>query len=369
MQQQKNLPRILSIGTAVPPYQVSQQEHCNILLESNGLAREEKILLRSIYRFSGISQRHSVIAEFGKAYSEDNLIFHPAADHPQANISERLKIYAAHGALLMEDACRRCFEGISPDIASKITHLITFSCTGLSAPGPELHLISSLNLRDDTERLGINFMGCYAAITALKTASHIAQSDPEAVVLIAGAELCTLHYHRQQSTDELIGNAIFGDGAAAAVITCNKDIPSQDSVTLKSFYSKVIPDGSSAMSWQISETAFRLRLSPEVPEFILAAMSDIFKAAVNKAGLTANDIRNYALHPGGIKILEACEEALGITRMETAVSREVLHNYGNMSSVTILFVLKNLLKQRPEGNIFSCAFGPGLTVESMILER
>ena len=265
-----------------------------------------------------------------------------------------------------------CFNKINNFDRSVITHVITFSCTGMSAPGLDIQLIERLGLNRNVERTCINFMGCYAAFNAIKVGDHITQSVDEAVVLIVGVELCTLHYNKSKEPDQVVANAIFADGAAAAIISKREFITDHIMFKLLNFYSEFEPAGNKDMVWRIGDTGFDLRLSSYVPELLQNVMNDFIEKLFDRSKLTSNDIDYYALHPGGVKILEACEIALNITPLQNKISYDVLRNYGNMSSVTILFVLNqyiNSLKSDDANKkIVSCAFGPGLTMESMILE-
>jgi predicted naringenin-chalcone synthase len=366
-------PLIHSVGVAVPPNKISQSLHHSILESANGMSRLEKIQLQKIYSRSGINTRHSVLAEFGNSDSEENILFHPANHHPAVTVSKRMQLFQQYASGLCEEAVNNCFQNTIIRL-KEVTHLITFSCTGMSAPGLDIQLVESLGLNRNVERTCINFMGCYAGINALKVAFHIARSQPEAVVLLAGVELCTLHYQKNDKQDQLVANALFADGAAACLVS-SKDISAIENkarLLIKNFYCEFEPAGKDEMIWTIGDTGFDLRLTTEVPELIRKNISTLIERLMNEYDLTDNQIDFYAIHPGGMKILEACEAALGISKIQNKISYDVLSNYGNMSSVTIFFVLNEYLKtfiKHDDGKkILACAFGPGLTMESMIAE-
>jgi predicted naringenin-chalcone synthase len=366
-------PCIQSVGIAVPPNKISQSLHHSILESANGMSRLEKIQLKKIYSRSGINTRHSVLAEFGNSDTEENILFHPANHHPAVTISKRMQLFQQFASELCELAVKDCFKNISVQ-PKEVTHLITFSCTGMSAPGLDIQLVESLGLNRNVERTCINFMGCYAGINALKVAYHIARSQPESIVLLAGVELCTLHYQKNDKQDQLVANALFADGAAACLVS-SKEISSIDEkarLVIQNFYSEFEPAGKDEMIWTIGDTGFDLRLSTEVPELIRKNISALIARLMTDSSLKNNQIDFYAIHPGGMKILEACENALGISKKQNQISYDVLSNYGNMSSVTIFFVLKDylnsFLKSDDGKKILACAFGPGLTMESMIAE-
>lgn len=364
---------IQSIGTAVPPFKISQELHHFILESANGISRGERLLLRSVYRNSGILSRHSVLEEFGNNDAPENKIFHPAGKSAQVSISRRMEIFESFATDLCYMAVNDCLKNISLN-STEITHLITFSCTGMSAPGVDINLIEKLGLSRNIERTCINFMGCYAGINALRMAKYIVTSQKDAVVLLCGIEICTIHYQKSKSQDQLIANAIFGDGAAAAIITSsdNKVDQQYPGLILDKFYSEYEPSGIDEMAWRIGDFGFDLKLSTYVPALIQKNIAGLINKLFEKAGLNQKNIDWYALHPGGIKILEACEKALNISKQDNSYSYDVLKEYGNMSSVTIFFVLKKyfekLIKDDSGKNILSCAFGPGLTMESMILK-
>jgi len=368
------LPAIQSIGTAVPPNKISQDLHYSILESANGMSRAERLQLRKIYTRSGIESRHSVLAEFDKKDNEENILFHPANHHPSLPVSKRMDLFQKFATGLCEDAISDCLKKLPALSVSGITHLITFSCTGMSAPGLDMQLVEKLGLNRNIERTCINFMGCYAGINALKVASHISRSEPDAVVLLAGVELCTLHYQKNERQDQVVANALFADGASACIVSSQKLVDEDRSSILgiRNFYSEFEPDGKDEMIWSIGDFGFDLRLSAYVPELIRKNIHSMIEKLLLKSGMNAGDIDYYAIHPGGMKILEACEEALQITKQQNEKSYQVLRDFGNMSSVTIFFVLKKYMETffgSDKGKkLFACAFGPGLTMESMIAE-
>jgi predicted naringenin-chalcone synthase len=215
-------------------------------------------------------------------------------------------------------------------------------------------------------------MGCYAAINALKSAYHISRSDENAIVLVAGVELCSLHYQKSNEPYQMVANALFSDGAAAAIVSSRAlHSKSGPSLCLKSFYAEFEPSAADGMIWRIGDAGFDLRLTPEVPEVVSGNIRKLIDSALIRVDLKQSDIACYAIHPGGVKILEACENALDISKEDNATSYEVLRNYGNMSSVTVLFVLQGLLEKFDQSDkgkhVLACAFGPGITMESLIL--
>lgn len=373
MDSSQNSAIIQSIGIAVPPFKISQDLHHSILESANGIDRGERLLLRNVYRNSGISSRHSVLEEFGNNDEPGNKVFHPAGKSELVTISRRMELFESFATDLCVDAVKDCMKNSSSSL-KEITHLITFSCTGMSAPGVDIRLIEKLGLNRNIERTCINFMGCYAGINALRMAKYIVASQKDAKVLLSGVEICTIHYQKSMSQDQLIANAIFGDGAAAVLVTSSDQniVPINRGLILDKFYSEFEPSGIDEMAWRIGDYGFDIKLSTYVPDLIQKNIAGLINKLFVKAGINQKNIDWYALHPGGIKILEACEKALNISSEANTYSYEVLKEFGNMSSVTIFFVLKKYFEKLTSGDngkkILSCAFGPGLTMESMILK-
>ncbi|HXS37751.1 MAG TPA: 3-oxoacyl-[acyl-carrier-protein] synthase III C-terminal domain-containing protein, partial [Flavipsychrobacter sp.] len=219
-----------------------------------------------------------------------------------------------------------------------------------------------------TSHTAINFMGCYAAIHGLKQASDIIQSQPGANVLVVCTELCTLHFQKTFDEESISAPLLFSDGSAAVLVTGN-DSP-HNGLRLDSFYSEVLKEAKDAMSWNLSSNGFIMTLSAEVPELFKHDIVPLKQRAIARAGYEPDSIKHWCIHPGGKRILEAICAGLQLEKEDVCYSYEILKRYGNMSSPTILFVLKEMWKKlmSDEGShIFGAAFGPGLTMESMIM--
>ncbi len=269
-----------------------------------------------------------------------------------------MQYFHKYAAALSVDAIRDCLGG-----EQSITHLITVSCTGMSAPGLDIQIVEMLDLPKNTWRTSINFMGCYAAIHALKIADSIASHDRHARVMIVCTELCTLHFQHEPTTDNISSALLFGDGSAAALV-CHDDVAA-DGVKIKGFYGEVMPKGKRDMAWELSSSGFLMTLSGYVPELISADFSPFVEKAMDAAGV--DKISRWCIHPGGKRILQAIEKSLLLPNTELSHAYDVLREYGNMSSATILFVLKRHMQdKKKQGNIFGAAFGPGLTMESFV---
>jgi alpha-pyrone synthase len=243
----------------------------------------------------------------------------------------------------------------------EITHLIVTTCTGFYAPGIDVEIIGHFRLKPSVERTIIGFMGCHAGINALKLARHVVRSDAGARVLIVNLELCTLHLKETGNIEEMLSFLIFADGCAASIVSAETK-----GLALHDFCSTVVPESSDQITWSIGAGGFDMRLSGQVPVTIAGGLPSCLPDILR--GRAANDIRHWAVHPGGRSILDAVRSGAGLEEQALAPSRAVLRRYGNMSSATIMFVLKEIM-QGASGLGCAMAFGPGLTVESMLFEQ
>jgi predicted naringenin-chalcone synthase len=357
------LSKIISIGTAVPPYKHEQDVIFDFMQRIYAVNETDKRKLRFLYKQSGIQARYSIIPDFSLPASQWE--FFPATENlePFPSLEKRMQLFHKHAATLSMQAIEKCCEDHKD---RSITHLITVSCTGMSAPGLDLELIELMNLPATTSRTSVNFMGCYAAIHAMKQADAICRSDKTATVLIVCVECCTLHFQKDYTVDNITSSLLFGDGAAAMLMTGDEDT---NGWQVGPFYSMVSFKGKKDMAWEMSSTGFQMTLSSFIPSLIEENFDEFVQSALIKAGLEKNDITDWCIHPGGKKILEAVHESLGFTNGQLINSYDVLRDYGNMSSPSVLFVLDKIKRdpQKKSNKVFGAAFGPGLTMETFIL--
>jgi predicted naringenin-chalcone synthase len=350
---------ITNIGIALPPHKQAQMDVFEAVKECHTQSPTEARSLRFIYSTSGIAYRYSAVPDFS---TPNNTQLFNFATEDECTLTSRLAIYHKQALPLAKEAIHNCLNGTSPQ---EITHLITVSCTGISAPGLDLELVRELGLNKNIYRTSVNFMGCYAAIHALKQAYYIAQVEPTAKVMVVCVELCTLHFQKNKQPDNLTSTAIFGDGAAAALV-CGQG----KGLAIRNFYSNVLTDGWQDMAWHISETGFLMTLTSQVPVLLQQHCKQLITQALEHYKLTDAMPIEYVVHPGGRKILEAVSHALTLPKEHLAHSYDVLHNYGNMSSPTILFVLQQkLLNNNNTNPHIALAFGPGLTLETMHIQH
>jgi alpha-pyrone synthase len=359
---------IIAIGTAIPAYKRPQKDTADMIIASCQLSPVEKRLLKSVYKSTGIEFRHSVLSDYCK--QTDEFDFFP--NDPNANFpttAARMKVYQENALSLALAAIRDAFLKAENIKLTDITHVITVSCTGMYAPGLDIEIVQQLALKTNTKRMAINFMGCYGAFNAIKAANDICSAHQNATVLVVSVEICTIHFQKKMNIDNIIANSIFADGAAAIIV--QQKPQQQQSLSLESFHCDLLPQTEPAMAWQIADSGFDIVLSSYVPNIIQSGITAFTQALFQEYDLTMENIHYFAIHPGGIKILEACEKELNITKEDNRFSYDTLKKFGNMSSATVLFVLKAIWDQLTTDdhakNIFSCAFGPGLTLESMLL--
>jgi predicted naringenin-chalcone synthase len=281
---------------------------------------------------------------------------------------ETLPSTAARMALYGEAAPRLALAAIA-DLECKlpigrITHLVVASCTGFVAPGIDQIVARALGLPGDVERTLIGFMGCYAAVSALRTARHIVRSEPEARVLAITVELSTLHLQPERTIEPLLSMLQFGDGAAAALVTADAQ-----GFGLERFFAATLPDSAGLIRWTIGDQGFAMHLSGEVPGRIGQALADPDIRATMLGDTPLEAIDGWAVHAGGRSILDAVEHGLGLPLHALAASRQVLHDNGNMSSATLMFVLASLLRERETRRGVAIAFGPGLAAEGFGFAR
>lgn len=357
---------IRDIATAVPDTSYTQQFALDFLLSLPSFDESQKRFLSRIYRNTGIDKRHSVVSDYAAEPAQREL-YPPSEDFlPEPGLAARNRIFIREADRLSETAARRLLEGL-PDVDPRsITHLVTVSCTGFSAPGFDLHLVKALGLSPGTNRLHVGFMGCFAGFPALKTANDICRANKDARVLIVAVELCTLHFQQRPDPDFMVANSLFADGAAALLVE-GPGVSSGRRFVLEHFASTVIPDSVKDMAWEIGPLAFDMRLSRYVPRLVAGNIGTILTELLERAGRSREDIDIWAIHPGGRAILDRTADSLGIETTALHHSYDVLRDYGNMSSVTIFFVLKHILDSEPAGRVCAAAFGPGLTVETGLL--
>ncbi|MAJ50532.1 MAG: type III polyketide synthase [Flammeovirgaceae bacterium] len=350
---------INEIGTSVPNAKISQSTIATYMKQHIDFSQKESHQLDVIYRASGIDYRHSVLSDFHQTSKAQDFMKCPS----EPNLNNRMKLYEIEAPVLAIQSILECMKGRD---MKDLTHLITVSCTGIYAPGIDLDIIDQLKMHSNIQRTAINFMGCYGVFNALKLAKSICEASTSAQVLIVSVELCTLHFQSKNDKFLNLSQALFSDGAASCLVTNEGNY---DTFSIDQFHCDVLLEGKNEMSWKIGQHAFDMILTLEVAKLIEKNTKSIVSKLLDKVPFDISQISHYALHPGGKSILKAIEFSLNLSKEQNKHAYHILKNYGNMSSATILFVLKKLLEDQSQakGPVLSMAFGPGLTIETMIL--
>ena len=358
------------IATRVPRF-AYPQDFARDYLKERATDPKSKRLIHAIYNRSGIGTRHSVVGDFFKG--ADAVLFKTEPDGTVSTptTGARNRVYAEASRHLAVELARDAISGAEGFSREDITHIIFASCTGFANPGPDYHIIREIGLSPGVQRYTLGFMGCYAAFPALRMAAQFCEANPQAVVLVMCLELCTLHMQINDAPDSILANSLFADGAAAAIVSAQPPRPDRPGYWMEGFASTLLPSGERDMAWEIGDEGFNIVLSSYVPDIIGANLGQILHGAFQTNGLRPEHIEEWAVHPGGRSILDKVESAMTLNPDALASSRSVLRRFGNMSSATILFVLKDMLERAETSRALTCAlaFGPGLTVETALLER
>lgn len=316
---------------------------------------------------SGIDARYCVIPDY-IAESPDAFTFYPKTNalDPFPTTRERMALYERSAVPL---AARAASEALARGAIAPgdVSHLVISTCTGFFAPGPDFLLADALGLPPAAERLQIGFMGCHAGLNAMRAADQIVRAHPSATVLQVSVELCSLHFQREPTMQNLVANTIFADGASAAVYRAAGRGPGLGVIRGSS---SLRTEGTrESMRWEIGDHGFVMSLAVDIPDRLEEIAAPFARRLCAEARIDPESIVGYAIHPGGKKIITAAARGLGIDESEAASSLGVLRDMGNMSSAAILFVLeRELARVRRPGHVLMLGFGPGLTVEGVALE-
>jgi len=364
-----------SIATGNPPLRRTQQYAASFMQGVEGIPAPLRRRIPRIYEHSGIDFRYSCVEDYVRENIEDFDFFPPNRSLlPPPTTARRNQKYREAVLPLAEQVAREALEqaGLAPEA---VTHVIAVSCTGFFAPGLDIELVKRLGLPPHTRRTFVGFMGCYAAFNALRIAHGFCQSQPEARVLIVCAELCTLHFQVNDSFEAAVINALFSDGAAAAVLAPRAAEAARGGLAYLDNHCLLDEDSMEAMTWEIGDTGFLMGLSNRVPDILARNLPGYLDALLCRHDLTAEAVDFWAIHPGGRAIVDKAREVVGLAEEAVHDSLDVLRLHGNMSSPTILFVLKRFLDRHRAlraagedgyGHGVALAFGPGLTLEGCL---
>lgn len=355
--------RIVSIGTAVPDTSVSQADLRDFFARQPSAGKLARRYIGAAFDVAGISTRHTVLSGLGG--TPDGTFISAEGDLLVPSTGVRNDVYRRTAPPLAAEAASEALrEGQVP--AHHVTHVVTVSCTGFFAPGLDYRLVRDLGLSTQVQRSHLGFIGCGAALPALRTAAQITAAQPDAVVLVVCVELCSIHVSSSPDPEQIVSASVFADGAAAALVTSDEATGAAGGILLERFATTLTESGETDMAWTIGDQGFEMTLSAEVPRIIGREIRGAVDSFLD--GEPPPDI--WAVHPGGRSVLDRVETGLGLDSSTMAASRAVLREYGNMSSATILFILRRLLRDPAiSGPIAALAFGPGLTVEAALLRK
>ncbi|WP_173921806.1 type III polyketide synthase [Agromyces sp. Marseille-P2726] len=369
------------VSTVVPPTVLIQEEVRDVFAAQPGLNRLAQRIVTTSFNVSGIEKRHTVLDELSRDAHPDVPVFFDidSGELLLPGTKARNEIYAEQATALYVEAGRVAI-GATPGIAaSDITHVVTVSCTGFYAPGPDFMVARELGLNAGVERYHLGFMGCYAAIPALRIAKQLCEADAAAVVLVISVELCTLHLRSSSDPDTIVASSLFADGAAAGVVSAREPAEGERAFDLDRFATRITPKGEDDMAWKIGDHGFEMVLSNAIPAIIDEHITGAIEPLVDHdtaltealaADTAGAAIEHWAIHPGGRSILDKVESRLRLSEAQLVPARETLRDFGNMSSATVMFVLRNILESDAAGDghrVVAMAFGPGLTVESALM--
>lgn len=370
-----------SLQTIVPDTPLEQEEVRDVFAAQPEIGRLAKRIVAASFNGSGIDTRYTVLKElsFSADVESPQFFDRESGRLLSPGTKARNEIYVREAGKLFVEAARRTLDA-DPDItASDVTHVITVSCTGFYAPGPDYEIVRALELAGSVHRYHFGFMGCYASMPALRAASEICAGDPEAVVLVVSVELCTLHLRSTDDPDMIVATSLFADGAGAGLVTARRFDSEVPGFALDRFHTGIIPEGKKDMAWTIGDEGFEMVLSTAVPQLIGENIFDALRplyapesalAEAFDSEAIGEQVQHWAIHPGGRSILDRVEERLHLSEEQLRPAREVLRQYGNMSSATVLFVLRRILEQeeaREGERVAAMAFGPGLTAETALM--
>jgi alkylresorcinol/alkylpyrone synthase len=341
---------LLSLATAVPPHVITQSEAKARAREAFGGKKALFDRLAGVFDNAGIARRHIVTPP--DWYMGDH------------GWHDRNNLYLEAAEQLFVDAAASAIEkaGLS---AEEIDGIVTVSTTGIATPSLDARCAARVGFRDDIRRVPVFGLGCAGGVSGLATAARLASAEPTSKWLIVTVETCSISI-RLDSDDPaaVVATALFGDGAAAAVVTAGK----HSLAHIRGSAEKLWPDTLRIMGWDVEDPGLAVVFDRAIPPFIEAELASAVDEMLVKLGIQRGDIDRFCCHPGGVKVIDAIETALDLTQGELNIEREILNDYGNMSAPTVLFVLERLVQRGLPRRVMMTAFGPGFTCAGLLLE-
>ena len=341
---------LLSLATAVPPHVVAQDEAKALARDAFGGKIGLFDRLSGVFDNAGIAKRHIVAPQ--EWYSQAH------------GWRDRNAVYLAAAEQMFVEAATNAIEraGLEP---TQIDGVVTVSTTGIATPSLEARTFTKVGLRDDVRRVPVFGLGCAGGVNGLSLASRLASAEPGSNWLFVTVETCSISI-RLDSDDPaaVVATALFGDGAAAAVVTSGQ----HSLARICGSAEKIWPDTLRIMGWEVEDPGLAVVFDRAIPPFVEAELAEAVDGMCVKLGVERHDIDRFCCHPGGVKVIDAIESALHLNQGELNLEREVLRDYGNMSAPTVLFVLERLLERGLPDKVMMTAFGPGFTCAGMLLQ-
>ena len=343
-------PRLLALATALPHHELGQED-VTVLARRifDRMATAELDRLMPVFANAGIERRYSCVPI-------------DWYETPHGWV-ERNALYLDHAVRLLESAARDALAEaqLTPDA---IDAVVCVSTTGIATPSLDAMLIGRLGLRSDVRRLPIFGLGCAGGVIGLARAGDLARAAPESLVLLLVVELCALSFRKNDcSKSNLVAAALFGDGAAAALVSCRGSGPAFGAAGEHTW-----PNSLEVMGWEVADDGLKPLFSRDIPSLVQRELRGAAERFLARQQLTLNDIRHFVCHPGGAKVITALEEAFRLMPGTLDAARSVLRDYGNMSAVTVLFVLARMLRDGAAGRMLLTALGPGFTAGFQLLD-
>ena len=349
------IPRLLSLATTVPKHILGQE---NISETA-----------RRVFGMAGVADLDRMVAVFGNAGIDRRYSTVPVDWYEKPHgWTDRNSLYLEHALALIEEASRQALAeaGLQPE---DIDQVVTVSTTGIATPSLDALLLNRLPLRSDVRRLPIFGLGCAGGVLGMARAADLARAAPKSRVLFLVVELCALCFrHGDFTKSNLVATALFGDGATAAVISCDGASPEKSHPALGQGGEFTWPQSLDIMGWDVADDGLKAIFSRDIPALVQRDLRDATETFLSRHDLSVADIDYFVCHPGGAKVLDALEEAFGLAPGALGHARATLRNYGNMSAATVLFVLKRILQSGARGRMLMTALGPGFTAGFQLIE-
>jgi alpha-pyrone synthase len=361
---------LVDIAAVTPPYKVTQSVAAEELKKRMGNRAAVSRMIDAASAHSGIETRYIVMPDADP--NAANKFYSISGEYVTPDTQKRMSEYEHWSKKLTVAAVGDLIKKNNVDPKS-IDRLITISCTGFFAPGLDYHLIQEFQIPHNVKRTNIGFMGCAASLIGFNSVLEALTSSDNIFsnALLVSVELCSLHLQTEPTRDNILANMIFADGCAAALFSNGESNSLKPKFKLLNTSSYLFDNSASFMGWKIGNFGFEMTLSPELPRIIIESAIPALENILRDNNVSKEEVNHWALHPGGRAILDSLQKGLSLTEEQMLPSRKVLRNYGNMSSASILFVLKEIMdSQIVKLDEYCCAvaFGPGLTMEVALLK-